>query len=136
MRFHTNLPVKNLHDTLEFYRVLFDTEPVKIKGDYAKFLPAESDINISFHENAGGAGGLRDIHLGLEVPNRKILEKTHARLEKAGLITAKRETSVCCYANQDKFWVTDPDGFKWEIYLLLEDTEAKESRATGCCASL
>jgi hypothetical protein len=22
----------------------------------------------------------------------------------------------CCYANQTKFWVIDPDGVEWEVY--------------------
>ena len=44
-------------------------------------------------------------------------------LEQAGLVSGTRETSVCCYANQDKFRVTDPNGYEWELYHLLEDTE-------------
>jgi hypothetical protein len=50
----------------------------------------------------------------------------------------------CCHANQDKFWVEDPDGVQWEVYHLnydLED-EVAPARATGlaltksgsCCA--
>jgi hypothetical protein len=48
----------------------------------------------------------------------------------------------CCHANQDKFWVKDPDGVEWEVYHLnydLEDDEAaRRPRAlavvgTGAC---
>jgi hypothetical protein len=45
----------------------------------------------------------------------------------------------CCYANQDKFWVVDPDGYHWEVYSFNEDVEfndpryAKES-TTACCS--
>ena len=27
----------------------------------------------------------------------------------------------CCRANQDKFWVEDPDGVEWELYVLNHD---------------
>jgi hypothetical protein len=34
----------------------------------------------------------------------------------------ERDT-ICCYARQDKFWVTGaPDGERWEIYTVLEDS--------------
>jgi hypothetical protein len=29
----------------------------------------------------------------------------------------------CCHANQDKFWVQDPDGVEWEVYHLNYDLE-------------
>ena len=69
MRFHTSLPVKNIHDTVTFYRILFDADSVKTKRDYAKFLPADAGLNISFHESAV-AGELTALHLGLEMPDR------------------------------------------------------------------
>ena len=28
---------------------------------------------------------------------------------------------VCCYARQDKHWVTGPDGQEWENYVVLAD---------------
>src|SRR5216684_1899571 len=32
--------------------------------------------------------------------------------------------TTCCYARQDKFWVTGaPGGERWEIYTVLEDSE-------------
>ena len=124
MRFHTSLPVRNIQATIAFYRVLFDCEPVKTKRDYAKFLPAGGGLNISFHEDPDAVAKLSSLHIGYEMPDRAALDLAHDRLTRAGLVTVERETSVCCYANQDKFWVTDPSG-DWEIYLLLEDTEQK-----------
>jgi len=52
----------------------------------------------------------------------------------------------CCHANQDKFWVQDPDGVEWEVYHLnydLEDEGAGAKKPQGlqlakgnaCCAS-
>ena len=33
----------------------------------------------------------------------------------------RRQTSTCCYASQDKFWLVDPSGYRWEIYHRVED---------------
>ena len=33
----------------------------------------------------------------------------------------------CCYANQSKFWVIDPDGTEWEIYHVNYDLVEKHS---------
>jgi hypothetical protein len=37
----------------------------------------------------------------------------------------------CCHANQDKFWVRDPDGLEWEVYHLNYDLEDEVSVAPG-----
>jgi hypothetical protein len=37
----------------------------------------------------------------------------------------------CCHANQDKFWVEDPDGLAWEVYVLNHDLE-DGAAAPGC----
>src|SRR5262249_25116799 len=34
----------------------------------------------------------------------------------------------CCHANQDKFWVHDPDGVEWEVYHLNYDLEDEPGR--------
>jgi hypothetical protein len=37
----------------------------------------------------------------------------------------------CCHANQDKFWVKDPDGVEWEVYHLNYDLEDEEPTAVA-----
>lgn len=134
MRFHTSLPVNDIDQSIAFYRILFQSDPVKVKSDYAKFLPEGGGLNISFHTNPEGVKKLSSLHLGFELPDKAALDQVHGRLEDAGLISAERDTSICCYARQDKFWVTDPNGFEWELYYLLEDTELKIEPTTACCA--
>lgn len=120
---------------MDFYRVLFGSEPVKVKSDYAKFLPPGGGLNISFHQSDEGPKALKNMHVGFELPDMKALDEAHKRLEKAGLISQERSTEICCYANQDKFWVTDPNGYSWELYVLLADTEQKIAARTSCCAA-
>ena len=57
-------------------------------------------------------------------------------MKAAGLPVREEMDTNCCYANQDKFWVRDPDGVEWEIYHLNYDLE-EELAATApstCCA--
>jgi hypothetical protein len=44
------------------------------------------------------------------------------RLRAAGLNVVEELGTVCCYAEQDKIWVTDPSGYRWEIYFFKGDT--------------
>ena len=47
-----------------------------------------------------------------------------ARLTDAGLFTDEEMGTTCCFALQDKVWVTGPAGEKWEVYTVLADSEA------------
>ncbi|MNL88760.1 Cadmium-induced protein CadI [compost metagenome] len=41
----------------------------------------------------------------------------------------------CCYALQDKVWVTDPDGHQWEIFFVIQgDVAPLENQDATCCA--
>ena len=46
-----------------------------------------------------------------------------ARLTDAGLFTDEEIGTTCCFALQDKVWVTGPAGEKWEVYTVLADSE-------------
>jgi hypothetical protein len=56
------------------------------------------------------------------------------RLQMAGLAIFDKMDTTCCYARQDKIWVSDPDGTPWEIFATHEDSEeAGEPAAARCC---
>ncbi len=46
-----------------------------------------------------------------------------ARLDDAGMVTEKQINTTCCFAAQDKVWVTGPAGERWEVYTVLADSE-------------
>ena len=50
-----------------------------------------------------------------------------ARVKDAGLPVTEEMGVNCCHANQDKFWVKDPDGVEWEVYHLNYDLEGDEA---------
>jgi lactoylglutathione lyase len=51
------------------------------------------------------------------------VDAEQARLAQAGLAAVDERDTTCCYARQDKFWVTGaPAGERWEIYTVLADS--------------
>ena len=73
-------------------------------------------------ENPGRGGSLN--HLGVEVTDTDTVDSEQRRLALAGLASVDERDSTCCYAKQDKFWVEGaPNGERWEVYTVLEDTQ-------------
>ena len=58
------------------------------------------------------------------------------RWQDRGLSPRDEMQTSCCYALQDKAWVTDLDGNEWEVFtrINVEDnlSEAKSNDATCC----
>ena len=46
--------------------------------------------------------------------------KATKRLSEAGFETLEENDTVCCYALQDKVWVSDPNGYRWEVFVVKE----------------
>jgi hypothetical protein len=65
------------------------------------------------------------------------VEASSTRLAESGLVTFDERDTTCCYARQDKVWVSDPAGNRWEVYTVLEDVEEEEeheaSSSEACC---
>ncbi len=132
------LNVSDVDTAVEFYSKLFRAEPAKRQPGYANFAIADPPFKLVLIEDAaargaGTAGALN--HLGVEVETpEQVLEATH-RLADEGLAPDVQESTTCCYAVQDKAWVSDPDGAPWEVYTVLAHAPA-ETGLTGdgsCC---
>jgi catechol 2,3-dioxygenase-like lactoylglutathione lyase family enzyme len=137
-RLHLSLDVSDMERSAAFYTALLGSPPVKRRADYAKFLLQDPDLVLTLNAAPGVARGGALSHLGFQVPSPAALEELRGRVQGAGLEIALDEPGVtCCYARQDKFWVTDPDGNAWEFYLFLEDAEEKgaggAAASSACC---
>jgi catechol 2,3-dioxygenase-like lactoylglutathione lyase family enzyme len=120
-RIQLALNVDDLGESIAFYTKLFGTGPAKVKPGYANFAIAEPPLKLVLLENPGQGGSLN--HLGVEVAGTDAVEAEQARLAGAGLAAVEERDTTCCYARQDKFWVTGaPDSERWEIYTVLEDS--------------
>jgi catechol 2,3-dioxygenase-like lactoylglutathione lyase family enzyme len=121
-RMHVSLYVRDLSATLAFYTTFFGQAPTKVKPGYAKYTLAEPSLIISFVENADRVQPYFG-HLGFQVETPADLETRLIAARAAGLVTLEEVGTACCYAKQDKFWATDPDGVQWEVYYFHEDAE-------------
>src|SRR5690349_2260747 len=119
---HVHLHVADLEASRAFYERFLGAAPVKLKPGYAKFLPDFAPINLALSAGASERGRTVD-HLGFQVTSRDEVVQLLARVKEAGIPVREEMDTNCCYANQDKFWVRDPDGVEWEIYHLNYDLE-------------
>jgi catechol 2,3-dioxygenase-like lactoylglutathione lyase family enzyme len=120
--FHVSLNVTDLARSIAFYEALFAIAPAKRRHDYAKFEVADPPLVLSL-EPARRVNGTTLNHLGLRVAAADTLVDIQRRLEDHGFGTRRENGVACCYAKQTKFWVRDPDGRRWEVYMLEEDLE-------------
>src|SRR5262245_57138334 len=121
-KFHASLNVSDLHQSIAFYRELLGVEPAKVRADYAKFELAEPALVLSLVPGRPGTGGHLN-HAGLRVRSAEELVEIQRRLEAAGMPTEREDGVECCYARQTKFWISDPDGALWEIYVFHDDID-------------
>ncbi len=119
-RIQLALNVDDLDRAVAFYSTLFDTEPAKLEPGYANFAVEQPPLKLVLLENTGAGGTIN--HLGVEVETSEQVHDEIARLSQAGLPTAVQMGTTCCFAQQDKVWVTGPHGEKWEVYTVLADT--------------
>jgi catechol 2,3-dioxygenase-like lactoylglutathione lyase family enzyme len=131
---HVHLHVANLEASRSFYERFLGATPVKVKPGYLKFLPDLAPINLALSAGAGASGKNVD-HLGFQVESKQRVTEILTRVKQAGLAVREEMGTDCCFANQDKFWVVDPDGIEWEVYHLNYDLEADDvaAPAAGCC---
>lgn len=132
-RMHVSYYVSDIDKTVAFYTKFFGDEPVKVKPGYAKYELESPALVISFVMS-------KDMvrpdfgHLGFQVESKEELDAKLNQIKKHRLEYLEENEVSCCYAKQDKFWVTDPDGIKWEVYQFHEDVEFNDPHyTTACC---
>jgi lactoylglutathione lyase len=113
--------VDDLDEAITFYSTFFNTPPAKVKPGYANFSVADPPLKLVLIENPGHGGTLN--HLGVEVETAEAVHAEIARLADEGMFTEQEIGTTCCYATQDKVWVTGPGGERWEVYTVLADAE-------------
>jgi len=128
------LRVADLEGSVAFYTKLFGAEPAKRRPGYANFAIAEPPLKLVLIEGTPGEPTRMD-HLGVEVESTDEVAAATRRLRAEGLATATEEDTACCYAVQDKVWVTGPGDEPWEVYVVKADAATMGSDAipAPCC---
>ncbi len=120
LKAHLALNVRNVEQSLEFYKQMLGIEPSKVRPGYAKFDIQNPPLNLTLNEVAfNGRGALS--HLGIQVASTEDVLAMRKKWADSGLVTRDEMQTDCCYATQDKTWVRDPDGNEWEVFVVLQD---------------
>jgi catechol 2,3-dioxygenase-like lactoylglutathione lyase family enzyme len=148
LKAHLALNVRNVEDSIMFYRKMLGIEPSKVRTGYAKFDVQNPPLNLTLNQHPFNERGALS-HLGIQVASTNDVLATRKRWEEIGLVTRDEMQTSCCYALQDKTWVHDPDGNEWEVFVVLEDNLAEtapcecgttveaavEAQAGVCCGT-
>jgi len=136
-RFHVHVAVNDLGKSIAFYSAMFGENPSVVKPDYAKWMLEDPRVNFAI-SNRGQVPGVN--HLGVQAEDDTELEAIHANLQKADAVVLAEMGAQCCYAQSDKYWVTDPQGIAWESFrslgsIPLFGSAEAESATAGQAAS-
>jgi len=142
MKTHLNLATSDLDRAVSFYSILLDAKPTKTLADYALFVTEKPGLELALD--------LRDVvlpnsdaHYGICVEMPDQVDRAIERLSAAGLTASIEREQTCCYANQTKVWAIDPDGRRWEVYTVHNDTDDRndddmtrcsEPETRSCCS--
>jgi len=141
-RLHVHLGVEDLAQSIRFYSTLFAAEPTVIKTDYAKWMLDDPRVNFAI-SHGHGAAGIQ--HLGIQAQDADELAEIYGRLQQADRPVLEEGATVCCYAQSEKSWISDPQGLAWETFLTHGDSTVyggngpaigsniPTKAASGCC---
>src|SRR5215472_16858496 len=125
-RVHIHIKATDLKASREFYRRFLGIEPVKDKPDHIKFLIPFAPLNLVISPMRTECEGRAAVnHLGIELVSLALVHEHLRRVRQQGLKLREQLNVNCCYANQSKFWVIDPDGIEWEVYHVNYDLVEK-----------
>ncbi len=132
MKVHLNLATEDLGKAVKFYSVLLDSEPSKLRSEYALFITERPPLELALDAVSDARVNGRD-HYGIYVEAIDEVERAIDRLQRAGLAASIEREETCCYAKQSKVWAIDPAGRRWEIYTVHEESAERDSASEGCC---
>src|SRR5688500_4351506 len=133
LKAHLAINVRDVEQSIEFYKKMFGIEPSKVRTGYAKFDVASPPLNFTLNQGPFEGSGALSL-LGIQVASTDDVVAMKNAWEEKGLAPREEMQTSCCYALQNKAWVHDPDGNEWEVFVVLKDnlTEAKSNDATCC----
>jgi catechol 2,3-dioxygenase-like lactoylglutathione lyase family enzyme len=138
LKAHLALNVKNVEQSIDFYKKMLGIEPCKVRTGYAKFDVQNPPLNLTLNQATFNERGALS-HMGIQVASTADVLTIRECWEQAGLYTRDEMQTNCCYAIQNKTWVQDPDGNEWEVFVVLEDNlpdtkNVVSAEGVSCCA--
>ena len=97
LKAHVSLNVRNVEESIAFYRKLLGIEPSKVRTGYAKFDVHNPPLNLTLNEAVFDNQGALS-HLGIQVQDTADVLAMRQKWEGAGLLTRDEMQTSCCYA--------------------------------------
>lgn len=126
-RVHIALAVADVERATAFYSALLSQPATKRRPGYAKFEVFDPPVNLALNETPDAAPPPMPQHFGIQVKARAAVTEIAERMKAAGFSGVAEDAVTCCYAVQDKVWVTDPDGHRWEVFLVTQGNTEEHS---------
>lgn len=131
-RLQLALNVNDLESAVEYYSALFGTPPHKREPGYANFAIADPPLKLVIFEGAEN-GTLN--HIGIEHETPADVDAAMGAIAERGLPVRDIGSTMCCFAEQRKFYVDGADGLEWEVYAVTDDQPTAEKQSESmCCA--
>jgi len=138
MKMHLNLATRDLDRSVAFYSTLLNAQPAKKLADYALFVTEQPGLELALERRQGAVDAAalagQGQHFGIVVDSTDAVDAQIARLQDAGHAIDVERDETCCYAVQTKVWASDPEGRRWETYVVHEESEAAVASGAACCA--
>lgn len=134
MKVHLQLATRDIEQSVAFYRALLQSEPAKQFGDYALFITADPGLELALDFDPAAARS-HGSHFGIAVDSTEAVDSAIERLQSAGIETLVERLQTCCYAKQTKVWTSDPEGRRWEVYTVHEETNERDDACAACCTA-
>ena len=134
MKTHLNLATRDLNKSVAFYSTLLGAAPAKLLDDYALFITEDPGLELALDLDPAATPG-HGQHFGIVVDSTDAVEAQISRLQNAGHAVDIERDETCCYALQTKVWASDPDGRRWETYVVLEESRERDKESSCCDAA-
>ncbi len=130
-RLHIHISVKDIKNSIKFYRDLFNAEPVKVKDDYVKWRLTNPPINFAISNH--GAIGLN--HPGIEADHSGELDELYQRITPIEAIKDDEGETICCYARSVKNRIEESQGSNRELFHSLNDEDVFIDKNNRDCSN-
>src|ERR1044072_8810866 len=103
LKAHLALNVRNVDESIAFYRQMLGIEPSKVRTGYAKFDVHNPPLNLTLNQAVFDNQGALS-HLGIQVHETAEVLTMRQKWEEAGLLTRDEMQINFCYPPQAKTW--------------------------------
>jgi hypothetical protein len=120
-RIHMNWFVNDLAESTRFYEVFFGQPASKQRPDYVKFELEDPPLHLALQEDMKPTPGGFVAHMGIQLKSTDQIAEAKERYLAAGFHVEEEFAKACCYAVQNKIWLGDPDGNRWELFVTTDN---------------